>query len=224
MVMGETSQWLQTVTERSIPIETNFVGFYTELSNTLHSSASLLRDTQGNFRISLGEDGDGIFHRKYRMTIYLMDEGGLTYMPVVEEEESETASEKHGSAANIKQIYSLLSDKTKYGDSLGGSDILRSHKAGEIACFGDEGENVRVHDGFVVKPEAEKPDTEKQREFPSEWSRTTDEFCRFCYDVDDESNDNDVKDTVGKNNVASTYGSSPSAIVVCEDGNESVMN
>ena len=86
------------------------------------------------------------------------------------------------------------------------------------------GENVRVHDGFVVKPEEEKPGTEKQREFPSEWSRTTDEFCRICYDVDDESNDNDVKDTVGKNNVASTYGSSPSAIVVCEDGNESVMN
>ena len=170
------------------------------------------------------EDGDGIFHRKYRMTIYLMDEGGLTYMPVVEEEESETASEKHGSELSNTQSYTLLSDKTMYGDSLGGSDILRSHKAGEIACFGDEGENVRVHDGFVVKPETEKPDTEKQREFLSEWSRTTDEFCRFCYDVDDESNDNDVKDTVGKNNVASTYGSSPSAIVVCEDGNESVMN
>ena len=53
MVMGETSQWLQTVTEREIPIETNFVGFYTELSNTLHSSASLLRDTQAKCRLAL---------------------------------------------------------------------------------------------------------------------------------------------------------------------------
>ena len=85
------------------------------------------------------EDGDGIFHRKYRMTIYLMDEGGLTYMPVVEEEESETASEKHGSVASNKQIYSLLSDKTKYGDSLGGSDILRSHKAGRSRASATRG-------------------------------------------------------------------------------------
>ena len=53
MPPGRTSAWMPTVTERSIPIETNFVGFYTELSNTLHSSASLLRDTQAKCRIAL---------------------------------------------------------------------------------------------------------------------------------------------------------------------------
>ena len=49
---------------------------------------------------------------------------------------------------------------TKNDDSPGGSDIARSHKTGEVACYGDEGENVRGLDGIKTEP-----DTEKQREF-----------------------------------------------------------
>ena len=78
----------------------------------------------------------------------------------VEKDESKqesTASIGHGGECNAflgRQV------TTKNDDSPGGSDIARSHKTGEITCYGDEGENVRGLDGIKTEP-----DTEKQREF-----------------------------------------------------------
>ena len=105
-------------------------------------------------------------------------------------------------------------------DLLDGSDITRSHKTGEIAYFGDEGENVRVLGG--IKRE---PDTEKQREFQmAKWIANSLLRDGCCYDFENESGNNDVMGTVVTEDKAkaSTYESSPTAIVVCEDGKMTV--
>jgi hypothetical protein len=95
------------------------------------------------------------------------------------------------------------------------------HKTGEIAYFGDEGENVRVLGG--IKKE---PNTEKQRELPVGITPavgitpTKLEEFKFCYGLKDESGYNDVTSpatttgTVVAEGKASTYESSPLAIVV----------
>ena len=90
--------------------------------------------------------------------VYFKVVRNLVYMPVVEKESKRT---RPTIAAGLKNSGKGRADNTEYyGDLLGGSDITRSHKTGEIAYFGDEGENVRVLGG--IKRE---PDTEKQREF-----------------------------------------------------------
>ena len=104
---------------------------------------------------------------------------------------------------------------------LGSSDVARLHKTGEIAYFGDEGENVRVLGG--IKKEQ---NTEKQRELPVGITPavgitpTKLEEFKFCYGLKDESGYNDVTSpatttgTVVAEGKASTYESSPLAIVV----------
>ena len=107
----------------------------------------------------------------------------LVYVPVVKKESNCT---RPTVAAGLKNSGKGRADNTEYyGDLLGGSDITRSHKTGEITYFGDEGENVRVLGG--IKKE---PDTEKQREFQTaSWIAMGRELARMTDEVGQERRD-----------------------------------
>ena len=96
--------------------------------------------------------------------VYFKVVRNLVYAPVVKKERKRT---RPTPAAGLKNSGKGRADNTEYyGDLLGGSDITRSHKTGEIAYFGDEGENVRVlGERTCARRNQKEPDTKQQREF-----------------------------------------------------------
>ena len=86
-------------------------------------------------------DISGMYHEKYRVTIYFEERDGLSYMPVVEHVEHadrrltvDSAAMTHVTATAYPAAASLrkLSKMTQYYVTFGGPDVTRLRKTGEI--------------------------------------------------------------------------------------------
>ena len=82
-------------------------------------------------------DLSGIYHPKYRLTIYFDEEDGVSYMPLVVDDDFECDDVTAGS---ISHVGAFLSSMTKYFVTFGGPDITRLRKTGEIVGLKLEGD------------------------------------------------------------------------------------
>ena len=83
-------------------------------------------------------DLSGIYHPKYRLTIYLEAEDGVSYMPLVVEDGLDDGDDDE--AESVSYVGSFLSSMTKYYVTFGGPDITRLRKTGEIVGLKLEGD------------------------------------------------------------------------------------